>query len=65
MQPVGQAGIGIVRFVLMDLAFRSRDITAVAIAVNHTTMGKGSVSKFFHRRLFDISHHPHFQKAGI
>lgn len=47
------------------IAFQSRDITTVAIAVNRTAVGKGSVSKLLHTRPLDIGCHTHFQKARV
>lgn len=60
-----EAEIGIVRFVFMGVDVQRRDVTAVAIAVNHTTIDKGIVGKFFHGHLLDIGYRLHFQKAGI
>lgn len=65
VQPVEQAGTGIVRSVRMGVAFQRQDVTAVAIAVDHTAIEKDSVGKFLYGRLLDIGRHPHFQKARV
>lgn len=49
VHPMGHAGIGMIGFVLMGAVIQLLDITVVAIAVNHTAIGKGSMSKFLHR----------------
>lgn len=65
VQPVEQTGIKVVGFVLMGITFECRDVTAVAIPVDHTAIDKGSVGKFLYGHLLDIGRHPHFQKAGV
>ena len=65
MQPVEQAGIGIVWLVLMGIAFQRWDVAAVSVTVNHAAIGKSSAGLFFHRCLLDIGGYLHFQKARI
>ena len=65
VQPMEQAGIGVVGFVFMRVAFQSRKVTAITIAVDHAAIGEGGMGKFLHRCLLDVGRYPHFQKAGI
>ena len=59
VQPMEQARIGIVGFVLMGIALQSRDITPVTITVNRTALDKRSLGKFFDRGPLDILRDPH------
>ena len=54
VQPMEQARIGIVGFVLMGIALQSRDITPVTVTVDRTTLDKRSLGKFFDRGPLDI-----------
>lgn len=47
VQPVWQAGVGIIGLVLMGVALQGRDIASVAIAVDRTALGKRGLSKLF------------------
>ncbi len=46
VQPVEQTRIGIVRLVLVGVAFQRGDVTAVSIAVDHAAIGKSSILIF-------------------
>lgn len=65
VQPMEQAGIGVEGFVFMRVAFQSRKVTAITIAMDHAAIGEGGMGKFLHRRLLDVGRYPHFQKVGI
>ena len=65
VQPMEQAGIGVIGFVFMEVALQSWKVTAITIAVDHAAIGEGGMGKFLHRRLLDVGRYPHFQKAGI
>ena len=65
VQPMEQAGIGVIGFVFMEVALQSWKVTAITIAVDHAAIGKGGMGKFLHRRLLDVGRYPHFQKVRI
>ena len=49
----------------MGVAFQRWDVTAVAVAVDHAAVSKGSVGKFHHGRLLEVGGHPHFQMERV
>ena len=51
VQPMEQAGVGIVGHALMGIAFQSWDIASVPIVADDTAWGKCSLGKLFDRRL--------------
>lgn len=65
VQPMEQPRVGIVRFMLVDESFQSRDVAAISVAVDLTARGKSGVGKLLYRRLLDIWCLLHLQEAGI
>ena len=61
MQPVQQTGVGIVRFVLMGVAFQCRDVAAVAVAADRASLGKCRSGKFFDGCPLDVWSDPHLE----
>lgn len=47
VQPMEKAGMGIVGFVFMGIAFQRRDVTAIAIAVDLAAIVKSGMVNFF------------------
>lgn len=66
VQPVEQAGIGVVRLVFMGIVLQRRDIAAVAVAANCASLGKRGLGKFFDRCPLDIrsDHHLEIERAA-
>ena len=66
VQPVEQAGIGIVRLVLMGVALQRRDVAAVAVAANYASLGKRGLGEFFDGCPFDIrsDHHLEIERVA-
>lgn len=65
VQPMEQAGIGIIWFVLMGIASQSWDIASVPIAVDDTAWGKCSLGKLFDRRPLDVLCELHLDMTRI
>lgn len=65
VQPMERPAAGSIRLVLMDIPLQCWDVTVVAIVVDLTSIGKGSMNKFSYRCLLYIRDYPHFQEAGI
>lgn len=62
VQPAQQTRIGIVGSVLVGGVFQRGDVTALAITLNHTSIGKSIAGKFLHSRQLEIGCHPHFSE---
>ncbi len=54
VQPVQQAGVGIVRLVFVGVALQRRDVAAVAVTANCASLGKRGLGKLFDGCLLDI-----------
>ena len=52
-----EAGIELVRFVLIGVGFQHWDAPARSITADHVAIRKNSIGKFFYGRLFDIECH--------
>lgn len=65
VQPVEQAGVGIIGLVLIGIVHQGRDIASVAIAVDRTVLSKHGLCKLFDSGPFDILHDLHLGIAGI
>ena len=65
MQPMKQAGTGIVGLMFMRKIFQGWDVTAITIATDHAVFCEGGLSKFSDRSLLDIGCDLHFEMAWI
>lgn len=52
-----EAGIGLVRFVLIGVGFQHWDVAAISITADHVAIRKNSIGKFLYGHLFDIECH--------
>ena len=65
VQPMEKAGMGIVGFVFMDIAFQRRDVTAIAIAVDLAAIVKSGMVNFFTYACLILSVTRIFRKRGL
>ncbi len=63
VQPMKQAGTGIVSLMLMWKIFQCREVTAVTIVADHAAFCKGRSGKFSDGSLLDIGSDLHFEIA--
>lgn len=65
MEPVKQAGVGIVDLVLVRKIFQGRDVAAITTTADHTVLRKSGLGKFSDGSLFDVGCDPHFEMTWI
>lgn len=65
VQPMEKAGMGIVGFVFMGIAFQRRDVTAIAIAVDLAAIVKSGMVNFFTYACLILSVTRIFRKRGL